>query len=182
MRKPKTLLLLVPILSLQANAYNWTDVAPFDCPANIDHHCGVSQKQGYRFEDVNDGTFIMYGDNRFSGFVLSSGLVNATSRNDPVAALHHVVGALHNSPSIYTTAGRTFSTKRLRSRATCEIPIELVYQMSDGSQCRSSHIGTPGWSDIYNTQCGGTFCVTSTIPTSLTVNLPTTCPQCHHVL
>lgn len=161
---------------LPMDAYNWTDAIPFHCPANIDHHCSAAQERGYQFEDCEDGTFVKYGDNRFSGFVVSSGLVNATSNGGAFVAQHRVVGALHNSPSMFAASDRMFSVKNVRGRTTCEVPVELVYQTPDGSQCTDSHVGTLEWSDIVNTRYGGTSYIINTVPISHTADLPSICP------
>lgn len=167
MRDPVIPLLLAALVSVPAAAYHWTDAAPFACPVNIDNQCDRIQEGGYRFENVTDSRLNVYGDNNFSGFVLSHDSIDAPGLGVTAKQQHCIVGALHNSPFMSAAHDRTFSVKSLHARATCEVPVQMVYQMMDGSECTESYLGDLNQSIIHNTQCGGMSCLPSAEPISL---------------
>lgn len=167
----RAVLLLAALQLLRAAAYEWVDVEPFPCPRIINNRCTRSQRHGYDFKGLSDGTFSTYGDSLFSGFVVSHD--NSSHRNgsvDPAAPRHYIVGSLKDSPSIFAAQDETFSLERLHIDSTCDSEINLIHHVADGTTCTELHASGPGRSTIRNTQCGGESCMT--VGSHLPVSLP----------
>ncbi|KAF5020416.1 hypothetical protein F66182_7543 [Fusarium sp. NRRL 66182] len=159
MKASLTLVALAAAGEVSAHWGNWKEAPKYQPPKQIDNKCEDHQKKGWRWDDLQVGSFDKYNDFDFKGWSCGTDKRkrDLSGRHFGKSISAECGSNKEEAPSFgYGNGGKkSFSLKKFHVRPEFDCRLEFHYEMPDGSNCKQQADCSRDGTDVENTQCGG---------------------------
>ncbi|KAH6973739.1 hypothetical protein BKA56DRAFT_619949 [Ilyonectria sp. MPI-CAGE-AT-0026] len=149
---------------------NWKNAKKYTTPGSSNNQCKDTQKSGWNWDNLSEGSFNSYDGFDFSGWSCKQDLKKRSldGRTFGKTISGSCGSNAASAPSFSCGSGSksvsSFSVKTFDIKTEFDCRMEFHYEMGDGSTCKQSADCSSQGTSIHNTQCGGAKKVTFVYP------------------